>query len=267
MRMCVLCCTCTCGHSAARPLQWGSAASCCCCSASDPAIGRAESLSFLPTQRQAVACRSRVIAPMPASPASLVSGARAPATQADSGVMAQLRQVGYLWRSAHLHAHTAPELSRTFIRELLLHAERESIELPQRLLQRVCCKCCSVLVPGLNCTATQRRCPRRPVARRRELRVHCLGCGHTAAFAMAAKPSGRASSSATAVTPAPAPAQRSTAAQRAAGSAAPPTQHAASLAKGGKTKSKSRATPAPPAPPAPSSDAGTGLFGFDFVPF
>ena len=54
MRMCVLCCTCTCGHSAARPLQWGSAASCCCCSASDPAIGRAESLSFLPTQRQAV---------------------------------------------------------------------------------------------------------------------------------------------------------------------------------------------------------------------
>ena len=196
-------------------------------------------------------------------------GARARAwePEGDSGVMAQLRQVGYLWRSAHLHAHTAPELSRTFTRELLLHAERESVELPQRLLQRVCCKCCSVLVPGLNCTATQRHCPRRPVARRRELRVHCLGCGHTAAFAMAAKPSGRASSSATAVTPAPATAQRSAAAQRAAGSAAPPTQHAASLAKGGKTKSKSRATPAPPAPPAPSSDAGTGLFGFDFVPF
>ena len=259
----MLCCTCTCGHSAARPLQWGSAASCCCCSASDPAIGRAESLSFLPTQRHAVVG----LLPPTRERASFHRERARPQLKPDSGVMAQLRQVGYLWRSAHLHAHTAPELSRTFIRELLLHAERESIELPQRLLQRVCCKCCSVLVPGLNCTATQRRCPRRPVARRRELRVHCLGCGHTAAFAMAAKPSGRASSSATAVTPAPAPAQRSTAAQRAAGSAAPPTQHAASLAKGGKTKSKSRATPAPPAPPAPSSDAGTGLFGFDFVPF
>jgi RNase P subunit RPR2 len=200
------------------------------------------------------------------SPPSPSPRASAASARADSGVMAQLRQVGYLWRSAHLHAHTAPELSRTFTRELLLHAERESIELPQRLLQRVCCKCCSVLVPGLNCTTMQRRCPRRPVARRRELRVHCLGCGHTAAFVMAAKPSGRASSSATAAAPAPAPAQRSAAAQRAAGSAAPPTQHAASLAKGGKTKTKSRAPPAPPAP-APSSDAGTGLFGFDFVPF
>ena len=180
--------------------------------------------------------------------------------------MAQLRQVGYLWRSAHLHAHTAPELSRTFIRELLLHAERESIELPQRLLHRVCCKCCSVLVPGLNCTATQRRCPRRPVARRRELRVHCLSCGHTASFPMAAKPSGRASSSTTAATPAPAPAQRSAATQRATGSAAPPTQHAATLAKGSKSKSKSKSRAPPAPPPEPSSDVGTGLFGFDFVP-
>ena len=229
---------------------------CCCCSASDPAIVK----EF----QRGVTVR------LPSLPPSELKRARRPRVWQRRRlwrVMAQLRQVGYLWRSAHLHAHTAPELSRTFARELLLHAERESIELPQRLLQRVCCKCCSVLVPGLNCTATQRRCPRRPVARRRELRVHCLGCGHTAAFAMAAKPSGRASSSATAATPAPTPVQRSAAAQRAASNAPPPTQHAASLAKGGKTKSKSRAAPAPPAPPPPSSDAGTGLFGFDFVPF
>jgi RNase P subunit RPR2 len=188
------------------------------------------------------------------------------ARQISLAQMAQLRQVGYLWRSAHLHAHTAPELSRTFIRELLLHAERESIELPQRLLHRVCCKCCSVLVPGLNCTATQRRCPRRPVARRRELRVHCLSCGHTASFPIAAKPSGRASSSATAATPAPAPAQRGAATQRATGSAVPPTQHAATLAKGSKSKSKSKSRAPPAPPPEPSSDVGTGLFGFDFVP-
>ena len=72
-----------------------------------------------------------------------------------------------------------------------------------------------------------------------------------------------------AATPAPAPAQRSAATQRAAGSAAPPTQHAATLAKGSKSKSKSKSRAPPTAPPPeaePSSDVGTGLFGFDFVP-
>ena len=180
--------------------------------------------------------------------------------------MAQLRQASYLWSSAHLHAHTAPELSRTFTRELLHHAEREGIELPQRLLQRVCCKCCSVLVPGLNCTVTQRRCPRRPAARRRELRVRCLGCGHTAAFALAAKPSGRASSSATATVPAPAPAQRSAAQRSALTQRSTPAGVVAQrgAVKGGKSKSR-HAPVEPPPPPPPSS--GTGLFGFDFVPF
>ena len=197
--------------------------------------------------------------------------------------MAQLRRVGYLWQSAHQHAHTAPELSRTLAHELLLYAEREGIALPQRLQQRVCYQCCTVLVPGLNSTATQRRWPRRPAARRRELRVRCHHCGHTAAFAMAAKPSGRAgldsgAAGAPAATPAPAAAAPSAAAasrgaadkagRRGAPAGAAALQRAAvPSGKSKKQQQQQSRQPAPtPAAASSSSDLGTGLFGFDFVP-
>ena len=77
---------------------------------------------------------------------------------------AKLRRIAYLWKSAHLHAHDAPDLSRTFVRQLLLLADREGIALQKRVLHRICCQCCTVLIPGLNSTATQRKCPRRPAA-------------------------------------------------------------------------------------------------------
>lgn len=187
--------------------------------------------------------------------------------------MSQLRRIGYLWRSAHQHAHDAPDLSRTYVRQLLAFANWEGMELQPRLLQRVCCKCCTLLIPGLNSTASQRKCPRRPIARRRELRVRCHHCGHTAAFPMAAQPSGRAGLAASSAVPdalATTPAGRgatSGTSQRggkaARGAAAP-------SAAGRKSKGREPATDeAAAAVAAAAQGASTepgGMFGFDFVP-
>ena len=185
--------------------------------------------------------------------------------------MSQLRRVGYLWRSAHEHAHDTPDLSRTYVRQLLAFADKEGMELPPRLLQRVCCKCCTLLVPGLNSTASQRQCPRRPIARRRELRVRCHQCGHTAAFPMAARPSGRAGLAASSALPdalAAVPTGRGVAggaAQRGG-----KTTKGAPSAAGRKSKGREPATDAAAAAVAAAAKGAStepgGMFGFDFVP-
>ena len=166
----------------------------------------------------------------------------------------------FLWESAHRHAEKAPELSRNIIRELVRLADHEQVALPARALQRVCSRCMTLLVAGVNCTASQQTHRRRSHSCRRTLRIRCHHCSRVNTFPMAAKEPARAASAAPTAAPAP----------KRAKSSAPVAARAALVAGPAKPGTSARRSkrPAPRAAPAPApAPASAGdLYGFDFVP-
>jgi len=130
------------------------------------------------------------------SAASAASAAAAAAATSASHAAAADRSAStdrlqFLLKSAHELVHTAPELSRHLVLELLRLSNTASVRLPPRLMQRVCAACGSILVPGVSSRASTRKCKRKRKAQRRVLHVECVACSHAQDFALPAKPSSR----------------------------------------------------------------------------
>ena len=147
----------------------------------------------------------------------------------------------------------SPALSRVLLLGMDKVCADEGTPLPTRASQRVCASCFSLLVPGVSCHVDQlAKHPRRPLARRRSLRLKCTHCGHSSSFPTPTPPSARAAIADVSV---PAPA---------AAPSKPPSKRSAHADAAGSGKARKRPALRPAAPAEPqSSDA---LFGFDFVP-
>lgn len=185
----------------------------------------------------------------------------------------------FLWSSAHLHAQDAPSLTRVLLLELHAFAAAEGLTLPPQMAQRFCGSCFSLLTPGVDCSVKRVTHPRRPASRRQAIRVRCQGCGHVAEFVAAPKPPARSVAGAD---DNPASTAAAAATKKRGGEAArAPGKRARKADQGGagqesKPGKGARAAPAPRRPRraaastsralAGDGSAGSGLFGFDFVP-
>ena len=181
-----------------------------------------------------------------AAAAAASASAASAADDAAADKSANTARLCFLLQSAHAHASTAPELSRHLVLELLRLARGANMKLPQRLHQRLCGDCGSILVPGVNAHAAVRSRPRKPAARRRRLHVQCLWCDQTQEHALPARNSARSASQAPGAS-ARAPTARS---RRGPARGAAPAAPAA----------------APPLAGNAAEGSASGLFGFDFVP-
>ena len=166
----------------------------------------------------------------------------------------------FLWESAHLHAHAAPEYSRHLVRELLRLARREEAQLPARVLQRLCSRCFTLLMPGFNseCTVAEkgRRC--RAGKRPQKLRVRCGHCKHVSTFPLPPKEPSRSGRGEQLVAQAPGAASKR--APAAGTKRQPPASRPA------RNAPKRRAGAAAPAPAPAAGAPAPSFFGFDFVP-
>ncbi|KAL1519501.1 hypothetical protein AB1Y20_023018 [Prymnesium parvum] len=198
-----------------------------------------------------------------------------------------MEALAHLWLSAHAHVREAPELSQLLVQQMVSRAAREQLALPSRALHRICQRCSSLLVPGLDCSVKQLTHRSRPAARRCSLRVHCERCGHASTFPGAARTSSRAGQQplpAANSGPAGGVARKSAAAQAAKAKAKAGAQSAVhkhsevrKLAKAGaqsavhkhsevRKPESSSGNKREHKAAAPAKVGAEALFGFDFIP-
>lgn len=180
--------------------------------------------------------------------------------------MANEAALTYLWQSANVHVHEAPELSRLFAQRLLQGAACKKLVLPGRVLHRICQECFSLLVPGLDCTVRQTSHSNRPAARKRSLRVSCSHCGHASVFAAPARVSSRRDPSTNKTCDSkrsPAPAKSSAKHREEQGTKRTRQVH---QTLGNPASGKKRPTQPSPRQQEVKPNQNGDFFGFDFVP-
>mmetsp|Transcript_24132 Transcript_24132/g.66637 ORF Transcript_24132/g.66637 Transcript_24132/m.66637 type:complete len:191 (-) Transcript_24132:514-1086(-) len=186
------------------------------------------------------------------SAASAAAASAAAASRASDAAaaarFASAARLQFLLHSAHEHAHTAPELSRHLVLHLLRLARTADLKLPQRLLQRLCRDCGSILVPGVNSRIAVCKRKRKNPAKRRALLVHCIHCSGSSHFPLQPKLSARVVAN------------------------VPSSAGAQSLRSNPKAKPRARAGMTATNSAAPtaalqstSTPTGSQMFGFDFI--